>query len=653
MSYLQSPRLHFAGRFQADTSTVNNDVRHFDNAYFRDQFQELMKYDDDGNIERYNGYWNPEGTGAWRLLGCRVTAAVLDGETFTHRSQDPVVGMRIGGSNDRVAAKLVDLDPQQQMVSQIWGLTVRLEDAAGDAAFSGRFAVAPFCDIWLRQQQADQAFDQQLAAAYQSVLRRVRWADFERSATLRTLAERSADGLLSIRMNVFGYDRTPDAPDYTTGVVVGTIGPARTGEPRHFVIGRQLVAALDQHQNAYPFVPANQVSNVQALVDPDRQVISADFGNALPIENSSGDLEDIGSLAFGVVRGDAVQGDKLKAKRVEILGAIHYRDPGWLQTTAGIQDFDYSGNRWVKKNLGDHRLAVLREGDGGYQVLNQETAGGLYARADNFVFRLEPGTTAQIDFYASAYGRRLATTIDARPTVGFMGGAGTGAELTPPIPIPDVNEPTDALDFACSFTTDSDGHASLPVTAAEAGPGNPRGYLDGQVYGIAYAIRDLPPGYNASPFNYVSLLAWDAYEMPEHPTWFGDIRPILSQYGNLYPIMSRRLVDLSSYESVIEHRNILELSFSLPIGDPNSMPVTRDLSVNKRRTILRWLRSRDPETGRPPRGGEPAERRAAPEAPGRPAPGRPAPAEPAPGEPDAGSKVGFVRQALARQRHRD
>lgn len=29
MSYLDAPRLHFAGGFQADVSTINNDVRTF------------------------------------------------------------------------------------------------------------------------------------------------------------------------------------------------------------------------------------------------------------------------------------------------------------------------------------------------------------------------------------------------------------------------------------------------------------------------------------------------------------------------------------------------------------------------------------------------------------------------------------------------
>jgi hypothetical protein len=68
-----------------------------------------------------------------------------------------------------------------------------------------------------------------------------------------------------------------------------------------------------------------------------------------------------------------------------------------------------------------------------------------------------------------------------------------------------------------------------------------------------------------------------------------DIAPIFTQYGNLYPIMSQRLVDLSNPESVKHNLKILQLAFSLDIADPNYMPVTRDLSAGKRTAIQRWL----------------------------------------------------------------
>lgn len=40
MSYLNGLRLHFAGRFQAAPSTVNNDIAHYNNATFLPSYQE-------------------------------------------------------------------------------------------------------------------------------------------------------------------------------------------------------------------------------------------------------------------------------------------------------------------------------------------------------------------------------------------------------------------------------------------------------------------------------------------------------------------------------------------------------------------------------------------------------------------------------------
>ena len=640
MSYLDTPRIHFAGRFQADTSTVNNDVRHFDSDQFRESFQEPMQVIDQ-KIVKYNGYWNPEGTGAWRMLGCKVTGAVLGDTTFTTPDQDPVIGCIIGGSNDRVAGKLVDLDPQQQMVSQIWGLAIRLEDAAGRPLFTSEFRPAPFCDIWLRQQNADQWLDQQLAAAYQSVLIDVSWLDAAGSPTLRALKEHSAEGLLSIRMNVFGFDRTPEADDFDTGVVVGTIGPASAEGPRFFTMGRHLTPTLAK--DGYPFVPSNKISCTQAVVDDARKTVSIDLGNALPITDSIGTLEDVGSLSLGLLKDGAIpQGKIISADQIVMLGEIDYLRDGWYARSAGIVDF-----RLDEKEhglIGDHPLAILgKQKDGRYQVLNRETADGFFVRADMFVFRLNPGQSDEIHYYTSRYGRPVSAVISAVPTAGFMGGAGTDADL-PHIPVPDVNTPAGIIGFEHQLETGADGFGCLKVSASEKGPGNPRGYLDGQVYGIAYGPKSPPDGYHGNPFDYISLLAWDYYEVLANPTWNDHIEPILTQYGNLYPIMSRRLVDLSSYDSVVANLAIMKLSFSLPVENPNHMPVTRDLSANKLKTIQKWLDSKDPATGLPPRGTPKTEQVSAKRATTTGGEGPIAKA-------DTGSKVMFVRRAIEQQQH--
>src|SRR5262245_51772821 len=106
MSYLDAARLHFTGWFQADVSTINNDVRFYQNSSFVPEYQQLNQ----------NGSWNPEGTAIFRLLDCAVTGAFLNGRQCTTPSDDTVIGMSVQNAADRAPGKLVDLDPQQQMV---------------------------------------------------------------------------------------------------------------------------------------------------------------------------------------------------------------------------------------------------------------------------------------------------------------------------------------------------------------------------------------------------------------------------------------------------------------------------------------------------------------------------------------------------------
>lgn len=115
------------------------------------------------------------------------------------------------------------------------------------------------------------------------------------------------------------------------------------------------------------------------------------------------------------------------------------------------------------------------------------------------------------------------------------------------------------------------------------------------MYGIAYQLTAQPSGYVGNQMNYISILAFDRKDVPAQPTWYRDIQQIFTQYGNLYPIMGRYVVNLGDYQSVCRHLKILRLAFSLPIGDPNHMPVSRDLSAGDRNTILKWLDALGPD----------------------------------------------------------
>ncbi|MCA9705360.1 MAG: hypothetical protein KDK70_05905 [Myxococcales bacterium] len=647
MSTFDVPRLHFTGRFQADTSTVNNDVRHYKSDAFLPQFQEKMVGHGQGENQRTNGYWNPEGSGAWRMLGCRVSAATGLHGPVPASSSDAVLELRLGGSSTRVAGKLVDLDPQQQMVSQIWGLEVSLVDPMGRALVHGRFVTAPFIDLWQRQ-QVSQNFDQTLAAVYQSRLMKVEWGDLSSSPFLQSLRAATREGQLSMRFNVFGFDRDPNADDYMTGKVVGTIGPVRVGEPVFFTTGRQLVPSFP---GPFPVSPAQGVNTHTAVVHEDRRVVTVDVGNALPIVTAAGDPMPMGELLLAVAKDQGVEeGGFVPAGQLSILGPIPYQAPSF-QDIAGVVDLDYSSNAEAEALLADHPVVLVQQlGTQGHRVLVRETRGGMALRADQLVHRLDPGKSQGVDVYVTRWGKPCPATVSlglVPASKRTIGGPGTGANLNEETwPVPQVCEPEEALIFPGSATgpkepvhIDATGKGRVTLEASAQGPGNPRGYLDGQVYAVQLDLVDGPEGWHTSPWYFLSVLCWDALEPdPEQPTWHRDIEPIFRQYGNLYPIMSRHWVDLGDYDQVVSQVRLLKLVFSLPEGDPNHMPVTRDLSSAKRAMILRWLR----EPGTPERG-QLADR-PAPRTPRYVARTRPAPTAQAP---DPAGKLDFLAQVVA------
>jgi len=594
MSYLDTPRLHFTGQFQADVSTINNDVTFYDISSFTPDDQELT-------INGTKGGWNPEGTGIFRLVGCRITGAQLGNQPITTFDQDAVIGMALENADERVFGKLVDLDPEQQAVSQIWGMRLRLTDGKDTDLFVGDFRPAPFINLWRRQQTAV-FLDQRLAAVYQSVLQGVTWEGHVDSPVLDALRSASAGNCLSICMNVYGYGRDPKIPRYTMGSVAGTIGPYVADEPKHFVLGRQMVSSTPWDAT----LPLGTVYSFQCKVNEDQKTVSADFGNCLQIKDASGAFDpNSPPLMLAVAKEESSNpASSVLAGEVAILGNVNYLSKGWYAQTAGVQDFDYSADPWVVANIGARPLLLLTPlaADNNsiisYAVLVSETLGGWYARADDFVARIEPDATAAFDIYATRYGKPIATEVNFFSNLSQMGGG------------PDIGTPTDGITYPSQLPTDAKGKAVLYVKAKSTGPGTPRIYIDNQLYGIGYQPAQQPAQAFTNPWNFISILAFDHADLPDQPTWHTDVQPILQQYGNLYPIMSKYLVNLGDYDSVVAHLRILKFAFTRPIEDPNYMPVIRDLSDGKRAIILKWLDN--------PLKGDPAPARAGP-APAKPA----------------------------------
>jgi len=591
MSYLNAVRLVFAGQFQADPSTVNNDVRHFDNADFLPQYQDYQQG------AQADGWWNPNGTGAFRFIDCAVcTAYYADGTSTSSKADDPIIGLSVLNSNDRSSGKLVDLDPQWQLASQIWGMQVRLADVAAQSAttwLTSTYAENPFRDLWFTR-TAGKGGDGAASAIFQSVLTGLDWAaNLPNSRLLTELLAATQDGQLSIRLVTYAYKDDYTQSGFTQGILAGVIGPYLSGEPASIVVGRRFAPANGNvsFQNIN-FFTGNLTPNGLLLLD---------LCNALPLDSSYNPVS-VGTLTAGTLLSPALaEQAPLDSTSYQPIGTVPYLDPNWLLQAGGIAAFQLTPAQLANQSPGSFlplTLASQAAGAASPVVAIRETANGLFLGAEPFVLRIDSSAngpvTATSTLYASAYGLPAPGASLQIAQTGAMPGLGGGyGTHQPTAPIPVAGVPTAALNFPASLTAGGGGTSVLSIQGSP--PDNPRGYIDGQLYNVTYQ-QAAQSTTEFGPFELIAIHLRDAYPVPDVPTWTANIQPIFAQYGNLYPIMSKFLVQLNDPVSVYEHRKLLTLAFSLDIQDPNYMPVTRDLSEAKRQTILKWFARIDQDT---------------------------------------------------------
>lgn len=638
MSYLSFPRLNFFGLFQADPSTVNNDPRHYDTAGFRSSDQDLSA---EG---QFNGWWNPDGTSVFRLVDCKVTSAALgpDKVLTAESGGDAVLGARIGNTTDTTSAKIVDLDPDWQLASQIFGLNVRLVDGAGAPLLSGSYGVradpdnpfgeVTFRDLWFSRVSA--GGDSGASAMWQSVLTHLAWGEGTKdSPVLTALREAAGDGPLSMRLSTFYYVQDSGDPQFTYGTVIGTIGVARAGEPVSFVAGRRFMP-----MGGTVASPAN-IGIFSAEPDPNTETLNLDLSNAFPLEsvkapNPKAKAPDIGPLKVAVLkRPDAGWFHTVEDDDIDILGEIDYAttEPG-TDTSAlfsvhgGIATVPAARERIAGKPLA--LLSRVPDGHGAdsgkHYIQMREAQEGLEIRSETVDLRLEsdvgdtgscagsdggtiaPITAANVRFVARRYGEPLAGARVAfwpdppSPDTGDTPVNKPAVWTTPPQPTPINNVPPGVFAIepaggASDFVTGDDG--ILDVTVRVTRPlGYPRAYMDGQLYTVSYNFAELPgdladrvPAARQQQFDKLAVMVFSAFEAQDDPEW-ETIAPILRMYANLYPVMSKGLFDFANRQRFEDTAALMRFAFGKTNpNDPDYMPVTRDLSANKRRTILAYL----------------------------------------------------------------
>ncbi len=560
MSYLQLPRLNFAGRFQADPSTVNNDPEHFDTGNFQSSYDLLKK------VNNQNGWWNPAGSGAWNFYNCTVQSVTYkDGTTCYDPSYDPIIGTSIHGADARVSGKIVDLDPDQQSVSQLWGFQVNLGDEKSGLGFKSDFKTAPFADLSFSRCPSLANGVSAASAFYQSVLELSAWSNTKKSKYLTEVSTGNRDDIrpekLSIKFTVDEYNGDSSNAQFTYGRIAGSIGVYNEREPERFINGRVLVQANS----------TININTAYAIVQEKSLII--DLGNTFQITSIGGPFTDLGKLYAAIM--DPI------TKLYSVIGEIHYLEEDWYFNTAGIVSIAMTEEQ-IALSLSNSLVIVQSPASQQPNVLLSESACGKFVRADDFVFRLNPGETGTAKFYATLFGKPYPNQVI---TLGYSCDPLTADTANLP-----NGTPQHAFKFPKSIITNDYGYAELEMVAGD--PGNPRIYIDGQVYGITYALGITSPGYGVviNHSQLINVLVFNGFEIPHNPNWMEHIQPIFQQYANLYPVM-KPIVDLSNFGSVVSKLFILKNVFSkdVEMTNPNYMPVTRDLSEAKREMIRRWL----------------------------------------------------------------
>jgi hypothetical protein len=342
---------------------------------------------------------------------------------------------------------------------------------------------------------------------------------------------------------------------------------------------------------------------------------------------AGGTVGDIGVLVLACRAADG---------SISEIASIDYRSAGWYETTAGVVDLpgdrQLTADELARVAAGRLLLVALRNGQ--TRAVSEEAV--VHVRADTFVARLDPGGEWVVRLHVTQRGQPLAGATVAL----FL--------LLPEDPDAQANFPIGGLSFPDSVTTDAQGVAEATLVAAD--PGDPRFFyfnddasrehVDGQVYRVGYAVDGVVP---PNPSNLLSVLVWSSFTPDDPPTWHGSMRKVLTQYGDLYPWMTKfgPRLDMAAYEQIAAQREDILRVLDLPVTDPGYMPVSRDMSASRRQALRTWLTNVGPD-GKPLLGEERAPREVAEPRPAAPTGRQPAPDAELGGKSAAARRLGIA-----------
>jgi hypothetical protein len=648
MNYLSYPRIHFSGTFQANPSTINNTPNNYD----------PLIYPTPNELKKVELYWNPKGDGNFALMEDCVVKQVdyADGTSATTPEHDSIIGQPVKAifkPSFPLQSAMVDLDPMQQNVSEIWAMTLQI--GGDDANLTGNVPNIAFNGIWGQCQgpnaphssaSGSAVFQVQMTGVIQN-------GNSNRSPFLEHY-EKNPTQYLSINVNTNGHNNSPPSYAFNTdtfnamenagvttsvlnkitpmqhlfqnsdsqnkpvnpgniptelfvkymlqqylsieeynanidtileltvlpytpitpydfpyGMITGTVGPSSSSSPSRFVASRVLVPQKNSIAYYAPFT-------IDKL-----GTITLNLGNSLPTETPGNNIysEKLGTLwLVAFPNGD------VSIENAERITQIPYQGKEFYANSAGFF------TKQLKEDYSETPLGIVSDLSSVKTIILAEDKDGNYLRADQFVYRMNPGFLTTKDFprgetntiqiHALKFGKpvpdgteislTMKTEKEAESyTISTLGTSGTKG-------IKNLSIPQDVLTFLSTATTKS-GIATFDIKCTP--PGNPRRYVDGQVYFLDYNFVDNPVVLKDIN-DIVSVLVYDLKVEDEATA-------VLSKFGRLYKIMGF-LTDEEKIEQ-IDMRNMIKTLLEKPMTDLVHMPVTRDLSVAARNKIVAWV----------------------------------------------------------------
>ena len=299
-SYLDAPRIHFRGKFRADVNSHNNDHCNFD-------LNNKLSEDNE---------WNYRGTNEWEFVGTVVTAVV--GEDGAEILDSSLLGTKVFSNENQPFGKIVDIDVDFQ-VSSLYGLKFGLKDVDNTKnLFVGKWSPLVIVhDLWpkLRCNSTPIArMSSTFGAQSTTRIIEVKWSDSEHINPLKNATKNeNATGELSVSITLDMYR----IDVFLIGRVIGTIDVAKVDEPLN-VGGERKLRVDIWVPSSLTFPPHHPchgaivdslkpwANSVPFKINKARNVLIADLGNALPIQQNGNPL-DIGTLYFGFLKDSEIQ----------------------------------------------------------------------------------------------------------------------------------------------------------------------------------------------------------------------------------------------------------------------------------------------------------------------------------------------------------